>query len=235
MLHSMRRVRITAYRMERDAQICGPTRRPSATVTDPPLVHMIQFVSTFGNASVLLLLSLLLTAWLARESGARAALAWLCALALCVGVIAVLKIYFHGCPRPALGLRSPSGHAGFSLFVYGAITICAARDPATWRQLALPLLGCVWIAAIAWSRYALHAHSIAEIVFGLLIGASALLLFVGRAGPLPIGRFPFVVSVVIAAVFVAVMLNLRLNVSFESWLGGLGRHWRPWLPLCTRT
>src|SRR3546814_9391474 len=57
-------------------------------------------------------------------------------------------------------LRSPSGHAGFSLFVYGAITICAARDHARWRPLALPLLGCVWIVAIAWSRYALHAHSI---------------------------------------------------------------------------
>src|SRR3546814_8313549 len=73
-------------------------------------------------------------------------------------------------------LRSPSGHAGFSLFVYGAITICAARDHARWRPLALPLLGCVWIVAIAWSRYALHAHSIAEIIFGMLIGALALLL-----------------------------------------------------------
>src|SRR3546814_4222278 len=87
--------------------------------------------------------------------------------ALCFGVIAGLKIYFHGCPRPAFGLRSPSGHAGFSLFVYGAITICAARDHARWRPLALPLLGCVWIVAIAWSRYALHAHSIAEIIFGI--------------------------------------------------------------------
>src|SRR3546814_2233648 len=137
---------------------------------------MIEILSTFGNTSILLWLSALLAAWLAREAGVRATLVWICVLALCVGVIAGLKIYFHGCPRPAFGLRSPSGHAGFSLFVYGAITICAARDHARWRPLALPLLGCVWIVAIAWSRYALHAHSIAEIIFGLLIGALALLL-----------------------------------------------------------
>src|SRR3546814_7991304 len=120
-------------------------------------------------------------------------------------------------------LRSPSGHAGFSLFVYGAITICAARDHARWRPLALPLLGCVWIVAIAWSRYALHAHSIAEIIFGMLIGALALLLLVTRAGTLPIGRFPFVVSVAAAAVLVMLVLDLHLNVNFEHWLGELDR------------
>lgn len=234
MLHSMRRIRVAARPMERHARIDGPSALwPNIVGIHPSQVYVIEFVSTFGNASVLLLLSLLLAAWLARESGARAVLAWLCALAFCIGVIAVLKIYFHGCPRPAFGLRSPSGHAGFSLFVYGAITICAARDTAKWRQFALPLLGGAWVAAIAWSRYALHAHSVTEIVFGLLIGGGALLLFIRRAGPLPIGRFPFVVSVAIAGLFVAVMLDLHLSMNFENWLGGLGRHWRPWLPLCT--
>src|SRR3546814_20125923 len=78
---------------------------------------MIEILSTFGNTSILLLLSALLAAWLAREAGVRATLVWICVLALCVGVIAGLKIYFHGCPRPAFGLRSPSGKAGLSLFV----------------------------------------------------------------------------------------------------------------------
>src|SRR3546814_14442054 len=95
-------------------------RPPSATRTDTLFPHTTLFRS-----------------WLAREAGVRATLVWICVLALGVGVIAGLKIYFHGCPRPAFGLRSPSGHAGFSLFVYGAITICAARDHARWRPLAL--------------------------------------------------------------------------------------------------
>lgn len=196
---------------------------------------MLEFLSAFGSAALLLLLSLLLAIWLAREAGARAVLAWLGALAVCIGVIAASKIYFHGCPRPVLGVRSPSGHAGFSLFVYGAITICAARDRARWRQLAVPLLGCAWIASIAWSRYALHAHSVTEIVFGVLIGGGALALFLAFAGSLPTGRFPFVLSIIAAMILVALMLDLHLNIDFEDMLREWGRHWRPWLPLCTRS
>src|SRR3546814_12478852 len=129
---------------------------------------MIEILSTFGNTSILLLLSALLAAWLAREAGVRATLVWICVLALCVGVIAGLKIYFHGCPRPAFGLRRPSGHAGFRLFVYGAITICAARDHARLRPFALTLLGCVWRVAIPWSRYSLHAHNTASLIFKMV-------------------------------------------------------------------
>src|SRR3546814_18433877 len=104
---------------------------------------MIEILSTFGNTSILLLLSAPLAAWLAREAGVRATLVWICVLALCVGVIAGLKIYFNGCPRPAFGLRGPSGHAGFSLFVFGALTFCAAHDPARRRPLGGPEERCV--------------------------------------------------------------------------------------------
>src|SRR3546814_18171590 len=127
---------------------------------------MIEILSTFGNTSILLLLSALLAAWLAREAGVRANLVWICVLALCVGVIAGLMIYFHGCPRPAFGFRSPGGHVGFSQLVYGAITICADRDHARWPPLGLPALGCVWIVGDAWPRYALHEHNFTAITVG---------------------------------------------------------------------
>lgn len=195
---------------------------------------MLDFLSCFGNAAILLALSVLFTAWLAREAGVRATLAWGLSLALCVGVIAVLKIYFHGCPRPEFGLRSPSGHAGFSLFVYGAIGVCAARDEAGWRRLLVPPLACAWIAAIAWSRYALHAHSVSEIVFGLALGGAALWLFLRLAAPLPVGRFPFVAAIIFAALLTVLMYGTHSSLDFERWLGRLGRLWRPWLPLCSR-
>lgn len=195
---------------------------------------MLETLSTFGSVPVLLLLSLLMACWLAYAAGMRAALAWCAALLVCVGLLALLKVYFRGCPRPELGLLSPSGHAGFSLFVYGGIALCVARDEVPWRRLVLPAAGLLWIAAIAWSRYALHAHSPSEIVFGLLAGGLVLAAFALGAGPLPRIRFPFALSVLIAALLTLAMIRLHWNYNFEELFRHIGREWRPWLPLCSR-
>lgn len=195
---------------------------------------MLELLTSFGSVPVLALLSLLMAGWLAATAGRRAALAWCIALVLCVGLIAALKVYFRGCPRPEWALRSPSGHAGFSLFAYGGVVLCVLRDEGSWRRAAPAALGVLWIAAIAFSRYFLHAHSVSEILFGLALGGAALLLFARLAGRLPRRRFPFLIAAGVAVLFTALMWRLHWNVNFEQLLGHLGRAWRPWLPLCSR-
>ncbi|MFT4045088.1 MAG: phosphatase PAP2 family protein [Solimonas sp.] len=186
---------------------------------------LLHRITEFGNSAVLFLLGLLLALWLYQRSGRRAALAWSLALLACTGTIAALKLYFLGCPLPHLGLRSPSGHAGFSTFVYGGVTLCVAQDPQPWRRRLLSLVGCAWIAVIAWSRYAVHAHTPIEILCGLAIGCVFLLLFVRSAGTLPHQRFPFAAAVLLifACTLAFYLLDWRLN--FEHWLRLLGRHY----------
>jgi hypothetical protein len=186
---------------------------------------LLSRLTEFGNSAVLLLLALIVALWLARHAGRRTVVAWLAGLVVCVGTIAALKLYFLGCPVKPLGLRSPSGHAGFSTFVYGGVTLCVAQDPLPWRRRLLALGGCSWIALIAWSRYALHAHSPIEIWFGLAIGCASLLLFVRGAGPLPHDRFPFATAVLLVGSCTLAFYLLDWRPSFEHWLHFLGRHY----------
>lgn len=204
-----------------------------AVLRIPNFVLLLR-LTEFGNAVVLIPLAVLVALWLRHTGARRAALAWGMALLACVATIAVLKIYFLGCPLPRLGLRSPSGHAGFSAFVYGGVTLCAAHGEREWRRVLLAGIGCAWIAAIAWSRYAIHAHTIAEIASGLAIGTSALALFRAGCGPLPSVRFPFVPASSLAAAIVLLCLALHWRWNFESPLQQIGRLLMRWLPICAR-
>lgn len=195
---------------------------------------MLSFITQFGHSFVLITLAALLAVWLAHISGRRAMLAWLAGLLLCTASIALLKIYFMACPLRELGLRSPSGHSGFSLYVYGGICLCLMRDPLLWRRITLPLLGLAWIAAIAFSRVALRAHSAGETWLGLALGAVALTAFAIGSGPLPQQRFPFFISAAFAAAIAAPLLLLPLGFTFEPWLRHLARTVHAIVPLCAR-
>jgi membrane-associated phospholipid phosphatase len=186
---------------------------------------LLYRVTEFGNVAVLSLLGLLLAIWLQRRAGRRAALAWSVSLLTCAATIAALKLYFLGCPLPHLGLRSPSGHAGFSAFVYGGVILCVARDPLPWRRRLLSSLGCAWIAAIAWSRYVMRAHTPLEILFGLVIGGVFLLLFVRHAGPLPHRRFPFATAVFLVVVCTLAFWRFGWRPNLEHLLHFIGRHY----------
>lgn len=179
------------------------------------------------------MLAILLALWLLRSAGRRVASLWLLAFLACAGGIAMLKVYFLACPLPHGWLRSPSGHAGLSLFIYGGIALCGSRDPEPRRGLILVVGGCTWVGAIAWSRYALHAHTGSEIALGLAVGAAALAGFALKSGPLPRARFPLVPTI-LAAAFLSLGFSVAPHqVQFESLLGHIGGL-LPWLPLCGR-
>jgi membrane-associated phospholipid phosphatase len=135
-------------------------------------------LTDFGDLAVLIPLAVAMLIWLLFCSS-RAAPRWVLALGFCVGVTALLKIAFYGCP-PAGNIHSPSGHTSLSTLVYGALTLLAAS---AWRGPHRALViggGAGLILGIGVSRLLLEAHSMAEVGLGLMIGTVSLILFAYR-------------------------------------------------------
>jgi membrane-associated phospholipid phosphatase len=132
-------------------------------------------LTDFGDLAVLMPLAAAVLIWLLRYLP-RAASRWVFALGFCIGLTALLKIVFYGCP-PAGDVHSPSGHTSLSILVYGAIMLLTATDRPGLRRLLVIGAGAGFILAIAVSRLLLDAHSLPEVGLGLVIGIVALALF----------------------------------------------------------
>lgn len=141
-------------------------------------MKLLTVISDAGDSAVLLPLALLLIAALWRYHSRKAAAALIVAMAGCAAVMVVLKLALIACGQSwDTGVVSPSGHAGMSAIVYGAIGIIAARQAPRWQQPAIVFGSWLLVGAIALSRVVLGAHSYAEVGLGLLVGAAALCLF----------------------------------------------------------
>jgi undecaprenyl-diphosphatase len=95
----------------------------------------------------------------------------------------VLKNVFHR-PRPEYWkliheptLAYSSGHAMFALMVYGlwAWFIWKSDLPRSVRLVVAPLLA-LWACGVIWSRLALGAHYVTDVIGGVLLGATMLAL-----------------------------------------------------------
>jgi membrane-associated phospholipid phosphatase len=140
------------------------------------LTSWLVALTEFGDAAVLLPLAATLLLWLLLSRAPRAAAWWVVAVAVCAGQTAVLKIFFYGCP-PAPDLHSPSGHTSLSTLVYGAVALIVAVEDRSRRRRLTIAAGCGVVLAIALSRLALNAHSVPEVVLGLVVGGAALAVF----------------------------------------------------------
>ena len=141
----------------------------------------MQSISEFGDSAVLLPLSIVLIALVWRFQSRTAAGVLTVALALCVLLTLLLKVGFIAChPVWHTAVVSPSGHASFSIAVYGALALIVARQAPSWQQPPIFLLCLTLVGGIAASRVVLGAHSVAEVTLGLLVGAVALGLFASR-------------------------------------------------------
>jgi membrane-associated phospholipid phosphatase len=138
------------------------------------VTRYLVVITDFGDLAVLVPLAVAIPIWLHRVSGVTAQ--WILALSICVGLTALLKIVFYGCP-PAGDMHSPSGHASLSTLVYGGLALITAAPYPGLRRVVVIGVGAGLVLAIAVSRLLLDAHSLAEVGLGLIIGIFSLALF----------------------------------------------------------
>ena len=131
-------------------------------------------ITDFGDSAVLLPLAAAMLLWLLRAP--RAAAWWVAAVGFCIGLTAVLKIFFFRCP-PIHNLHSPSGHTSLSILIYGALALVIVVDGGNLRRVVMVGGGAGLIFAIAASRLLLDMHTMPEIALGLVIGVVGLMLF----------------------------------------------------------
>ena len=183
----------------------------------------MKFLTDFGDSAVLLPLSAVVLIWLLATRSMNAAIWWIGVLVVFGAVIGGLKMLFFACP-PAVDVRSPSGHAGFSMLVYGSIAaIIAVQRRTALTRAAIMLAAVALVIGIAVSRVILHMHSRTETLIGVLIGAAAVAVFVfGYRRTTTSQRLmaPLLFAVVLTAgVFHGARLNAETNLhTLGGWL-----------------
>jgi membrane-associated phospholipid phosphatase len=184
------------------------------------LLRIVQILTDFGDPAVLLPLSVVFFIWLLATNRTAVALSWLGIVLVCNLIITALKVYFLACPLGGT-LRSPSGHTGYGILVYGSITLALAASARQrrWRWLIV-VLGSIAIAAIVLSRLVLRIHSPVEIAVGATIGGLALLVFAWRYRPGGGLRWSVVALAVIALLVAFAFHGEQLKA--EDFLRNLG-------------
>lgn len=179
-----------------------------------------RYITDFGDTSLTLPLAAGLALLLWRVESRAAAWAALRALLVCLVALLVLKLVFMSCGRLwNAGMRSPSGHTGISVTVYGTLGIVAGIRTSGWLRWALVGGLLALVSGIAASRIVLGAHNLAEVLTGLGIGAVALGNFALCYRPLPdwqISRARLVGAVAAASIALGLMHGERWPG--EQWL-----------------
>ncbi|MFS3133794.1 phosphatase PAP2 family protein [Gluconacetobacter sacchari] len=153
------------------------------------------FLTDLADQDVLLPVEALVLLALLALRRWRVALAWAVVMASGSVLTLVLKLALEACgPTPDRVLYSPSGHTMAGTMVYGCLLAMAG--------LRLPVVigGAGAIACVlAWSRLALGAHTLVEVVVGGVLGVAMVCLFRRLAGPgaAMSGRTVRVLSVVV--------------------------------------
>jgi len=184
-------------------------------------------VTILGDSGFLLPASAVLFILLWASGSRRAALGFAGAMSLCVLATVAAKLGFTACGAPGDdAIRSPSGHASLSAMFFSSLGFLALRTTPGGLGRAVFVLCLALVALIAGSRVALYAHTVAETLIGLSIGAACFLLF-RRLTP-PRMRLDWRVSASVLALFFMVyaLFGRRIYIEerltrFAPWIQGL--------------
>lgn len=140
-------------------------------------------LSALGDSRWLLPMALVLLITLPRAD-ARLKWRWLLAIAVTAGVTLASKLAFMGW---GIGIKSVhftgfSGHAAISSVIYPVVGALLAGTGKRPRSIGL-VIGVLLATAIAWSRIPLHAHSLSEVIAGLMLGLGCSTWAMHTAGP----------------------------------------------------
>lgn len=180
-------------------------------------------VTILGDSGFLLPASAGLFALLWASGNRRAALGFAGALSLCVWATVAAKLGFLACAAAnGAAVRSPSGHASLSAMFFSSVGLVALRTTPAWLGRAFFTLCLVLVAMIAGSRVVLYAHTVAETLIGISIGAACFVLF-WRFFPSRM-RLDWRGSAIVLVLFYIVYLLLDRRLFIEDRLASLA-HW----------
>jgi hypothetical protein len=192
-------------------------------------LRIVHLVTGLGDSALLLPGSVALLAYLLWRRQPRVALAWLAALALCLGLTALAKLAFLACGEhvPALRMESPSGHASFSATFYGACAVLAALGRPRPQRVAIHAGAIALVLAIGLSRVMLHAHSPEEVLSGLVIGGVCVQAFALAGAPAAPARVRVAPVVLVLALMALAVVTTGRHLSAETFLEGLADRLAP--------
>ena len=123
-------------------------------------------------------------------------------------------------PHPAGGFGMPSGHTqsavGLLLGLWCLGQVMRQRKEFSKAFLWLNSLGILWVIAIAYSRVALHAHSLAQVVAGGLLGILWAILILWAEHSRFGGKF--LMSLILLLTFIGVGLTHHTPELPQEWV-----------------
>lgn len=172
----------------------------------PNFYQLVQFITDFGDAAILLPISFVVFLGLAVGRAYRVAGAWALAILFCIVSMVALKLTFRTCGGVWTGdaVISPSGHTAFSTTVYGGLAgLVAIRTARPWLRVLAPVLAAAGIASIGVSRLVLKVHTPDEVLIGWTVGAVwvGMLCALSWRTPVPRRALAAVLCLVLVLVF----------------------------------
>lgn len=158
-----------------------------------PIFHLLSSIHThigtnlmivatlLGDKYVLLPATVLIFIWLLWQRHFRAGIHWLAAVGLSATVAEGIKHFYYS-PRPSGFLEAdltssfPSGHVILSVAAYSFLAILVARSLAPSRRHLAYLCAAFLVFCVGISRLYLGAHWLTDVLGGIFLGLSCVLL-----------------------------------------------------------
>jgi membrane-associated phospholipid phosphatase len=134
-----------------------------------------QFLSRFGETTLLLPCAVMLYAWFRYSREAATARQWLCAFVAAAGLTLLSKLAYMGwgIGVPSLDFTGFSGHSMMAAAVLPVVLHRLVPARPAWLALAAASVGVMMAAGVSVSRLALGVHSLSEVAGGLVLGLGA--------------------------------------------------------------
>lgn len=176
----------------------------------------MDLLSGLGDVAVVAPASAAVVVGLFWLGARRDAAAFAAVMLACMALTLLAKLVFAACGFAlSFNVESPSGHAALAMAFYGSLAALFAGGRRLGVRLALYVAAACASLAVAYGRVELGAHSVAETICGLLIGAVAAAMFVAlRGAPRRLSVTPQMLA---RASPIAVLLALDLALFSDRW------------------
>jgi hypothetical protein len=170
---------------------------------------MWHILTRLGEAEILLPLAALACALLAAsEPSRKPALTWLALIGVAVAVTAATKVAFigWGIGWAQVNFTGISGHCALAAAIYPVLTSTLVAPKRQWGRRYALVLGCGLALLVGYSRIAVGAHSLSEVLAGLALGGLMSLLALAASATSVLSMRP---------VFPAILLGWMAVAPFE--------------------